>query len=56
MNAVSLQHPGVDEMFSEQARRTPDAEALAFGGDCLTYRELDRRSSRVAAILQARGG
>src|SRR5687768_4521846 len=45
----------VHGLFESQAARTPDAEALAFGGASLTYRELDRRSGRVAAVLQARG-
>ncbi len=45
----------IHDLFEIQAARTPDAEAVAFGADCLTYRELDRRSSRIAAILQAHG-
>jgi amino acid adenylation domain-containing protein len=43
------------ELFEAQAARTPDAPALAFEGERLTYRELDRRASRVAAHLAALG-
>jgi amino acid adenylation domain-containing protein len=46
---------GIHSLFESQAARTPDAEALAFGGASLTYRELDHRSGRVAAVLQAQG-
>jgi len=45
----------VDELFDEQARRTPDAIAVLAGDEPVTYRELDQRAERWAAILRARG-
>ncbi|MCA1612753.1 MAG: amino acid adenylation domain-containing protein, partial [Acidobacteria bacterium] len=45
----------VYEMFAGQARLTPDAAALIFGGEQLTYRELDSRADRLAAHLRSRG-
>ena len=45
----------VVERFREQAEKTPDHPALVFGGQSMTYRELDERSDAVAARLQALG-
>ncbi|MCZ0983648.1 non-ribosomal peptide synthetase [Streptomyces diastatochromogenes] len=40
--------------FAEQARRTPDAVAVASGDVTLTYRQLDQRANRFArGLLQA---
>jgi len=46
---------GVHELFVEQARRTPDAVAVASETDELSYAELLRRSEGLAARLRARG-
>ncbi len=43
------------DLLAEQAARTPEATALLFGGDRLTYGELDRRANRVARRLRALG-
>ncbi len=43
------------ELIEEQARRTPDATALAFENESLTYRELNERSDQLAAHLQGLG-
>ncbi|MET7334477.1 amino acid adenylation domain-containing protein [Nonomuraea sp. NPDC005650] len=43
------------ELIEEQARRTPDAVAVACGATSLTYRELDERANRVARWLRGRG-
>jgi len=42
-------------LIEAQARRTPDAEALAFEGERLTYRELERRANALAARLRELG-
>ncbi|MES1240893.1 MAG: non-ribosomal peptide synthase/polyketide synthase, partial [Acidobacteriota bacterium] len=43
--------PGLTEMIGEQARRTPDAVAVSFEGEDLSYAELWERAGRVAAWL-----
>uniref|UniRef100_UPI00066ECD57 non-ribosomal peptide synthetase n=1 Tax=Streptomyces sp. SBT349 TaxID=1580539 RepID=UPI00066ECD57 len=53
---VSLFPPAtLPELLSAQASRTPDATALIFEGDRLSYAELDSRSSRLAHALVAKG-
>jgi natural product biosynthesis luciferase-like monooxygenase protein len=42
----------VHEAFEVQARKTPDSVALAFEGQELTYRELDRRAAVMAQRLR----
>ncbi|WP_190120132.1 non-ribosomal peptide synthetase, partial [Streptomyces flavofungini] len=43
------------ELFDRQAAASPDAVAVAFGAERLTYRELDARANRLARLLVARG-
>ncbi|WP_164551825.1 non-ribosomal peptide synthetase [Streptomyces sp. WAC 01529] len=43
------------ELFEEQAARTPDATALVYEDERLTYAELDARADRLAGLLAARG-
>ena len=45
----------VHDLFEEQARRTPDAVAVTFEGEALTYRQLDQRANRLARELAAKG-
>ncbi|ARU62078.1 hypothetical protein CBW65_14470 [Tumebacillus avium] len=45
----------IQELFEEQASRTPDAEAVLFAGETMTYRELNERANRVAHRLIALG-
>ena len=42
-------------LFAVQAERLPEAEAVVFGSERLTYRELDRRSNRLAWHLAGLG-
>ncbi|BFH71003.1 hypothetical protein PsJ27TS7_50030 [Paenibacillus dendritiformis] len=42
-------------LFEEQAERTPEAEAVVYENDRLTYAELNERANRLAAILRASG-
>ena len=45
----------VHELFTAQALRTPDARAVIFKDEVLTYAELDRRSNKLAHHLLRRG-
>ncbi|WP_448651634.1 amino acid adenylation domain-containing protein [Pseudomonas fluorescens] len=49
-----LQH-GVHQLIEAQVRRTPQAPALAFAGQQLSYAELNRRANRLAHRLMAAG-
>ncbi|KDN21967.1 peptide synthetase [Amycolatopsis rifamycinica] len=46
---------GLVERFTAQADATPDAPALVCDGRTRTYGELDRRSTKLANALRARG-
>jgi len=45
----------LDELFEEQAKATPNRDAVAFGDEVLTYRQLDERADRVADHLRLLG-
>lgn len=45
----------IHEAFAARAARHPDAEAVVFRGDGLSYAELDRRATRLARQLAAMG-
>ncbi|NJN81858.1 MAG: AMP-binding protein [Caldilineaceae bacterium] len=45
-------HPS---LFEEQVRRTPDAVAITFDEEQLTYRELDASANRLAHYLRTHG-
>ncbi len=45
----------LDQLFEEQVDRTPEAAAVIFEGQSLTYRELNSRSNRLAHHLRALG-
>jgi amino acid adenylation domain-containing protein len=45
----------IHQLFEGQVEKTPDACALVFENESLTYRELDRRANRVAHHLVSRG-
>ncbi|MFE0673058.1 amino acid adenylation domain-containing protein [Streptomyces sp. NPDC058867] len=48
-------HETVADLLAAQAARTPDATALVFGDERITYAELDARCDRMARLLIARG-
>ncbi len=45
----------IHELFEEQAEKTPEAVALVFGEERLTYAELNGRANRLARGLQRLG-
>jgi len=45
----------VHQLFEAQVGRTPDAVGVAFDGGTLSYRELNRRSNRLARRLRGLG-
>ncbi|HXQ71675.1 MAG TPA: amino acid adenylation domain-containing protein, partial [Pyrinomonadaceae bacterium] len=45
----------VHELFEQQVERTPDATALMFEGQSLSYRELNERANQLAHYLRACG-
>ncbi|MFK7699164.1 non-ribosomal peptide synthetase [Pseudomonas caspiana] len=45
----------IHQLFAEQARKTPDAGALTFAGQTLTYDQLNRRANQLARALREQG-
>jgi amino acid adenylation domain-containing protein len=45
----------IKDLFEEQVERTPEATAVVFGDDRLTFAELNARANRVASLLRGRG-
>ncbi len=57
-NAPAAPEPavcGLHELFEEQARRTPEATAVIWGTERISYGDLNRRADAVAADLLADG-
>jgi amino acid adenylation domain-containing protein len=48
-------HESVHRLFEAQARSTPDATALLFEGQTLSYQALNRKANQVARFLRRRG-
>nr|6P1J_A Chain A, Txo2 [Eleftheria terrae]6P1J_B Chain B, Txo2 [Eleftheria terrae] len=57
-NDTAREHPRtvcVHELFEQQVERSPEAVALVYEGQQLSYRELDRQANRLARQLKALG-
>ena len=57
-NRVDAEHPAdrcIHQVFEAQAAKTPDAVAVTFEDQSLTYAQLNARANRLAHHLQARG-
>ena len=57
-NATNTSYPQdlcLHQLFDIQAEKTPDAIALEFGEDSLSYRELSCRSNQLAHYLRSEG-
>src|SRR5208337_1337844 len=46
---------GLHQLVEAQVERTPDAEAVRFRNESLTYRELNARANQLANYLQKHG-
>ncbi|TGT94991.1 peptide synthetase, partial [bacterium M00.F.Ca.ET.155.01.1.1] len=53
--AVGFEATCVQERIAKQARMTPEAVALVFGDERISYGELEGRANALAAALRARG-
>src|ERR1700731_1783328 len=52
---ASFQCETIGRSFERQVENTPDGIAIQLGCDCMTYRELDRRSNQLARTLMSYG-
>jgi amino acid adenylation domain-containing protein len=48
-------HASIDQLFETQVAQTPDAIAVVYGADQLTYRELNERANQLAHYLRSQG-
>ncbi|SCF29179.1 amino acid adenylation domain-containing protein [Micromonospora matsumotoense] len=53
--AVAYPTGTLPQLFAQQVARTPDAVAVRFDGEDVTYAELDRRTDRLARYLVGAG-
>jgi amino acid adenylation domain-containing protein len=54
-DSVYPQESLVHDLFAEQAEHTPDAAAVMYEGQSVTYRELNGRANQLARYLRDRG-
>ncbi|MBZ1349016.1 amino acid adenylation domain-containing protein, partial [Alcaligenaceae bacterium LF4-65] len=54
-SAIDQSHSTLPELFEQQVARTPEATALVFDGDSLTYAQLDARANQLARHLISLG-
>src|SRR5262249_33215273 len=57
-NATEVEHTrekGVQELFEQQVRKTPEAIAVVYGESSLSYEELNRRANRLGRYLRELG-
>jgi amino acid adenylation domain-containing protein len=54
-NSEYPENKSIHELFEEQVERTPDADAVIFEAQRLTYRELNCRSNQLARYLKNLG-
>jgi amino acid adenylation domain-containing protein len=56
-NATARDYPqrSIAELFETEAKRRPDAMAVVFGAQHISYAELNRRANRLGHYLQTRG-
>jgi amino acid adenylation domain-containing protein/thioester reductase-like protein len=58
LNQTHTEYPRdlcIYDLIQEQVQRTPDATAVQFEDQSLTYQELDWRASQVAGVLASKG-
>jgi len=48
-------HKTIHELFEEQAQSTPNAVAVVYEDESLTYNSLNERSNQIARILRSKG-
>ncbi|MEM9217768.1 MAG: amino acid adenylation domain-containing protein [Cyanobacteria bacterium P01_F01_bin.150] len=57
-NNTAIDYPSdrcIHQLFEEQAKRTPEAIAVTFNDQSLTYRDLNQRANQLAHYLQEHG-
>ncbi|MBT8342952.1 MAG: amino acid adenylation domain-containing protein, partial [Desulfatitalea sp.] len=52
---IAIEHPDVIHAFRLQTEKSPDADAVISGEAFLSYRQLDRLSDAIAAMLSEKG-